>query len=60
MTDFKIVPNIDPKDPYEKAKLDALQARDSISKLTPHQQRQLAEELFGVAFVDMFMKIINN
>lgn len=60
MEKYRIVPSIDPIDPYEKAKLDVLQARESLSKLTPNQQRKLAEELFGLAYVEMVIKIFNN
>ena len=60
MTDFKIVPSIDLNDPYAQAKLDVIKAKESLSKLTPIQQRALVEELFGVAFVDMILTITNN
>ena len=60
MEKYRIVPSIDPIDPYEKVKLDVLQARESLSKLTPNQQRKLAEELFGLAYVEMVIKIFNN
>jgi hypothetical protein len=60
MADFKIVPDIQPVSQYEKARLDVLKARDSILKLTPYQQRSLAEELFGVAYVETIMKILSN
>lgn len=56
--DYKIVPNIEPDDPYEKAKLDVIKARESILKLPPIQQRTLAEELFGVAYVEMVIKCL--
>jgi len=60
MADYKIVPSIEPDNPYEKAKLDVIKARESILKLPPIQQRALAEELFGVAYVEMVMKMFNN
>ena len=60
MTDYKIVPNIEPEDPYEKAKLDVIKARESIFKLPPTQQRALAEELFGIAYDEMVIKMFNN
>ena len=60
MVKIKIVPDIEPTDPYEKAKADMLKAKMSLSKLTPNQQKALAEELFGVAFVDMIFTMTNN
>ena len=60
MMDYKIVPNIEPNDPFEKAKLDVIKARESILKLSPVQQRRLAEELFGVAYVEMVINMFNN
>lgn len=60
MADYKIVPSIEPDDPYEKAKLDVIKARESILKLSPIQQRALVEELFGVAYIEMVIKMFNN
>lgn len=51
MDKIKILPDIEPTDPYEKAKADILKAKMSLSKLTPNQQKALAEELFGAAYV---------
>ena len=58
--DYKVVPNIESNDPYEKAKLDVIKARESILKLHPIQQRALVEELFGVAYVEMVIKMFKN
>lgn len=52
MDKIKILPDIEPTDPYEKAKADILKAKMSLSKLTPNQQKALAEELFGAAYVE--------
>ena len=60
MADYKIVTSIEPDDPYEKAKLDVIKARESILKLSPIQQRALVEELFGVAYIEMVIKMFNN
>ena len=60
MDKIKIVPDIEPTDPYEKAKADMLKAKMSLSKLTPNQQKALAEELFGVAYVETVLKALFN
>ena len=57
---YRVVPKIEPDDPYEKAKLDVIKARESILKLTLIQQRALAEELFGASYVEMLIKMFNN
>ena len=48
MNDFQFNLSIDPKDDYEKAKKDFIQAMNSIQKLSPQQREQLATELFGL------------
>ena len=60
MDKIKIVPDIEPTDPYEKAKADIMKAKMSLSKLTPNQKKALAEELFGVAYVEMVLKVLFN
>lgn len=51
MDNFKVKLNVEPTNDYEKAKLELLKAMDSIRALPPYQQKQLAEELFGVQAV---------
>ena len=60
MDKIKIVPDIEPTDPYEKAKADILKAKMSLSKLTSNQQKALAEELFGAAYVETVLKVLFN
>ena len=60
MDKIKIVPDIEPTDPYEKAKADILKAKMSLSKLTPNQKKALVEELFGVAYVETVLKVLFN
>ena len=60
MDKIKILPDIEPTDPYEKAKADILKAKMSLSKLTLNQQKALAEELFGVAYVETVLKVLFN
>ena len=60
MDKIRIVPDIEPTDPYEKAKADIMKAKTSLSKLTPNQQKALAEELFGVAYVETVLKVLLN
>ncbi len=47
MNKYDVKIGIEPKDDYEKARLDIYQALDSISKLSISQQQQLARELLG-------------
>lgn len=60
MDKIKILPDIEPTEPYEKAKADILKAKMSLSKLTPNQQKVLAEELFGAAYVETVLKVLFN
>jgi len=60
MDNIRVVPDIEPTDPYEKAKTDIMKAKMSLSKLTPNQQKALAEELFGVAYVETVLKALFN
>ena len=60
MDKIKILPDIEPTDPYEKAKADILKAKMSLSKLPPNQQKALAEELFGATYVEMVLKVLFN
>ena len=60
MDKIKILPDIEPTEPYEKAKADILKAKMSLSKLTPNQQKELAEELFGAAYVETVLKVLFN
>ena len=60
MDKIKIVPDIEPTDPYEKAKADIMKAKTSLSKLTPNQQKALAEELFGASYVETVLKALFN
>ena len=60
MDKIKILPDIEPTDPYEKAKADIMKAKMSLSKLTSNQQKALAEELFGDAYVETVLKVLFN
>ena len=51
MDNFKVKLNVEPTNDYEKAKLELLKAMNSIRALPPYQQKQLAEEVFGVEAV---------
>lgn len=54
--DVKI--DFEPKDNYQKAKKDIIQALDSITKLTPDQQRKLAYELLGIEKFTIMLNLI--
>lgn len=59
MYNYEIKPTIDPKNNYEKARKDVLQAMDSIQKLTQQQQQQLAYELIGIEAINSFVDLMN-
>ena len=59
MNDYKISVGIEPTDAYEKAKKDMVEAVQSVQSLTPMQQKQLAEELFGVARVASVCQLLS-
>jgi len=60
MDNIRVVPDIEPTDPYEKAKADIMKAKMSLSKLTLNQQKALSEELFGVACMETILKVLLN
>ena len=60
MNDYKVSVGIEPKDAYEKAKKDIIQALQSTQRLTPVQRQKLAEELFGAAAVSSIIQLFNN
>lgn len=45
---------------YANAKYDVIKALDSIKKLKPEHQKQLAEELFGAELCASMLKSINS
>lgn len=51
MDNYRMAVGIEPINDYDKAKQDVMQAIVSVCKLTPQQQRMLAEEFFGAANV---------
>ncbi len=46
MKDIEIKLDVEPKENYEKAKIDLLQAKQSFEKLTAQEQQKLICELF--------------
>ena len=58
MDNYKLTVGIEPTDEYEKAKLDFLQAMESISKLSDLQKQMLLEELYGAANVAIMYSIL--
>lgn len=51
MTDIELKLDVEPKDNYEKAKKDLLEALKSYEKLSPIQRESLMREFFGAANV---------
>lgn len=60
MSNYIVSVGIEPEDAYEKAKMDLMKALESIQSLTPYQQQKLAEEIFGVATVAGFCKLLEH
>lgn len=58
MNNYRIKPELEPTDKYEKAKQDLLKAKKSIEDLSPEEQRALVQELFGAARAEMIMKFL--
>ena len=59
MDGYDVNLSIEPKDRYEKAKKDVIQAMKSMQELTSQQRDQLAKELFGleaVAYIQRMMQ----
>ena len=59
MTDFRIVPSVEPTDKYQKAKSDLITAIRSFNELNDSQKHQLLCELFEAARVDYLMRLFN-
>ena len=58
MNDYKINLSVEPTNDYEKAKMDIIQAMNSIQKLSPQQREQLARELFGVERIELIRQLL--
>lgn len=57
MDSYRVIVGMEPTNDYDKAKQDVMQAMISIGKLSPQQQRMLAEELIGAANVAAFLNV---
>jgi hypothetical protein len=57
LNNYDISIDITPKNKYEKAEKELLQALKSFSELNFEEQKQLAIKLFGIAQVDFAIKI---
>ena len=58
LNDYKINLSVEPTNDYEKAKMDIIQAMNSIQKLSPQQREQLARELFGVERIELIRQLL--
>ena len=58
MNNFKINLSIEPTNDYDKAKIDFLQAMNSIQKLSPQQREQLAVEIFGIEKIEFIKQLL--
>ena len=60
MAEYKVSLGLEPTDKYKKARQDLIQAMKSINELSPQQQKNLAEEMFGrakvAAVIDLFKR----
>ncbi len=59
MDDYRVTVGVEPTNDYDKARQDLLQAMNSIRKLSPQQQRMLAEEFFGATNVAALVEILH-
>ena len=59
MDNYRVTVGVEPKNDYDKAKQDVMQAMISIRKLPPHQQQMLAEEFVGVEKVSALLNIFH-
>lgn len=59
MNDYKINLSVEPTNDYDKAKMDIIQAMNSIQKLSPQQREQLARELFGVERIELIRQVLS-
>lgn len=57
MNNYDISVDITPKDKYEKAEKELIQALKSFSELNFEEQKQLAIKLFGIAQVDFAIRM---
>ena len=58
MKDIEIKLDVEPKDNYEKARKDLMQAKFSFEKLTEQQKEQVIKDVFGVRVVEYLMRFI--
>lgn len=54
MEGYKVDISIEPKDNYEKAKKDLLEAIESFERLSPQQKAQLINEVFILGSMGFF------
>lgn len=59
MDNYQVTVGVEPTNDYDKAKQDVVKAIDSIRKLSPRQQKRLAEELVGATNVAILLKLFN-
>lgn len=59
MDNYRVTVGVEPTNDYDKAKQDVMQAMASMRKLSPRQQRMLAEELVGAANVAALLNIFH-
>ena len=60
LNNYDISVNITPKDKYEKAEKDLIQALKSFGELNFEEQKQLAIKLFGIAQVYFAIRMFRN
>ena len=60
MEQFKPTFGIEPTNKYVKAKMDLIQAMNSVRELTQQEQQMLATEFFGAANVATIIDLIRH
>lgn len=59
MNDYRLTIGVEPTNDYDKARQDVIQAMVSVRKLSPQQQRILAEEFVGAENIAALMNIFH-
>lgn len=60
LDNIRLTVSLEPKDKYDKAKKDIIEAMKSVQDLSAFQQQQLVKELLGYEGFLRFYSLINN
>lgn len=60
LNNYEINLSFDPKNRYDKAKKDLIQAMKSLQALTSEERYELAKEFFGVNYIEYAQMLFQN